>query len=308
MSFKEKLNVKRTVLWLLCIVIATYGLGSLIIYGSNWSWKSGTKMNYSVDDAASSNLEGVKEINVNVDSAAINVIPDGENVVKAHLSGSTSSKSSKDRIKLQCYKSGSTLIIKAENTNHMSIGFYRSDLKLDVHVPASYNSNIKLVSSSGDISMKDFKLNELYCKLSSGNLNMSNISTERFVYDSSSGDLKADGLNTKTTSLKSSSGVQNISKFSGELKSSSSSGDTKVEYAAFDSNMDIHSSSGTIEVKLPKTAEFQLDATCSSGDVTCDFPIMVTGKKKDHELQGVVGRDKNKIKLDASSGDIKVLN
>jgi len=94
--------------------------------------------------------------------------------------------------------------------------------------------------------------------------------------------------------------------FSGDLKSESSSGDTTVHYSDFDNNINMHSSSGRVLLKLPASAHFNLDASASSGDVTCDFPITVSGKKNDHKLQGTVVNGKNKISIDVSSGDINI--
>lgn len=307
MDFYKKLNVKKIVMYLLAIMLIAYGLGALIMFGTGVNFVKGSKANYTLDDTKTSNIQGINEINVDISSATINIIPQGTSEVKAHLYGDVMSSSSYTKPELECYKSGNTLVIKEVNKNHLMMGFFSSNIKLDVYIPSDYSNDFKLVSSSGDINANGYKFNKFQCNLSSGSLNLKDIKADTFNYSNSSGDLKANKLTTNTTTLHSSSGSINIDMFSGDLKSDSSSGDIKIQYADFHNNIDMHSSSGEIVLKFPKSAEFRLDASASSGDVTCDFPITVSGKNNDHKLQGVVGSDKNNIRLDVSSGDIKIL-
>lgn len=308
MKFLEKFNIKKVVIYLFGIMFVTLGIGALIMFATGTNFMKGIHSSHaSVNDSKTSNISGINEIDVDVSSSDINIIPEGTSQVKAHLYGDMSSNNKHTNSKIQCYKSGDTLVIKQVEP-HINFVFFSSNLKLDVYIPADYNKDIKLVSASGDINVNDYKLNKLQCNLSSGNLKMNNINADTFNYLSSSGDLKADKLTTNTTTLDSSSGSININEFSGDLTAENSSGDTSIEYADFNNNINVHSSSGEIALTLPKSAEFDLDAVASSGDITTDFPITVSGKDGEQKLQGVVVNDKNKIKLDASSGDIKILN
>ncbi|WP_026882190.1 DUF4097 family beta strand repeat-containing protein [Clostridium akagii] len=308
MNSLKKFNVKKVVIYLLGIMFVTLGLGTLIMLQTGTNLIKGTKPNHTVNDSKTSSLTGIDEIDVDVSSSDINIIPESTSQVKAHFYGGVTSGSSYKSPKIQCYKSGNTLVIKQVEP-HMFFGFSNSNFKLDVYIPSGYNKNIKLVSSSGDININvnGYHFNKLDCNLSSGSLTINDLTADTFKYSSSSGDLKADKLTTKTTALDSSSGSININMFSGDLTSESSSGDCKIKYADFHNNIDVHSSSGEIELTLPKSAQFDLNAEASSGDVSCDFPVTVSGKNE-HKLRGIVVNDKNKIKLDASSGDIKILN
>ena len=306
MNFYKNFNVNKVAMYLLAITVIAYGLGAFILFKTGGNFIKGTKNNYTIDATKTLSLEGINEISVDISSSKINIIPEGTSGIKAHLYGDIISSSNYTKPELECYKSGDTLVIKQINKTHMSFGFFSSDIKLDVYIPSNYNKNVKLASSSGDININGSKFNKLQCILSSGKLTMNNINVNTFTYSNSSGDLKADKLTTTTTTLDSSSGSIDINMFSGNLKSESSSGDTTVHYSGFDNTIDMHSSSGRIELKLPASAEFNLDASASSGDVSCDFPITVSGKKNDHKLQGTVVNDKNKIILDVSSGDINI--
>ena len=307
MNFNKKYDVKKIVIYLLGIMFVTLGLGTLILFGTGANFIKGIKPNHTVDYTKTSNLNGINEIDVDASSATINIIPDVTSQVKTHFYGDVTASNNSTKPEIQCYKSGSTLVIKEVNKTHISFGFFSSNVKLDVHIPSDYNKDIKLSSSSGDININDYKFNKLKCDLSSGSLNIRNVNADTFNYSNSSGNLKADKLSTKNTTLDSSSGSINISTFSGDLTSESSSGDCNIQYANFHNNIDMSSSSGKIELTLPESAQFDLDAEASSGDITCNFPITVSGKNE-HKLRGIVVNDNNKIKLDASSGDIKILH
>ncbi len=328
---KKKFNIKKIVIYLLGIMLVSFGLGKMIMIGTGTNPVSGiiktgqltnhtktttnnsindtkSDANNSIDDTKTSSLDGINEINVNAYSATINIIPEGTSNVKVHFYGDVTSNNSYTKPEIQCTKSGNSLVIKEVNETNTTSGFLNSNIKLDVYIPSDYNKDVELTCSSGDINVNEYKFNKLDCNISSGDLNMNNINANTFNYSNSSGNLKADKLTTNTTSLISSSGSININNFSGDLKLGSSSGDTNIEYGDFHNSIDMHSSSGQLVLTLPISAEFNLDASASSGDVTCEFPITISGKNDDHKIQGVVVNGKNKINLDASSGDIKILH
>lgn len=338
MNFDEKYNIKKIVIYLLGIMLVCFGLGALIMIRTgtypvrgifntskltdhtnnsindtkpnktNYINDSKTNTNNSIDDTKTSSLDGINEIRVNAYSAAINIIPENASNIKVHFYGDLTSNNSSTKPEIQCYKSGNSLVITEVKKTNTTLGFLSSNIKLDVYIPSDYNKDVELTSSSGDINVNEYKFNKLDCNLSSGDLNMNDINANTFNYSNSSGDLKAGKLTTNTTSLISSSGSINIDTFNGDLKSESSSGDTNIKYGDFHNSIDMHSSSGQIVLTLPSSAEFSLDASASSGNVTCGFPITISGKNDDHKIQGVVVNDKNKISLDCSSGDVKILH
>jgi DUF4097 and DUF4098 domain-containing protein YvlB len=79
-----------------------------------------------------------------------------------------------------------------------------------------------------------------------------------------------------------------------------------VEYASFDNDIDISASSGSVEVTLPENSTFYIDASASSGSIRTDFPVTIVGSSDKRQLKGVVGNDKNKVKIHTSSGSIRI--
>jgi lia operon protein LiaG len=307
MEFKNKWNSKKIVIYLLATVFITYGLGAIILFSSPRIFNH-ENYSYNTDDEKSIGIVGISNINVNVSSSEINILPSESSEVKAHYYGNVTSSSSYPKPELECYANGDTIYINVKNKNVMTFGFFSSNLKLDITIPASYSNNLKLASSSGSINVKDLKLKKLDCALSSGSTNINQVSSDEFIYACSSGSLNAENLITKTTRLDSSSGKQKLLGFSGDLKSTSSSGSIQVEYASFNNNININASSGSVSVKLPESSTFYLDASASSGSIRSAFPITVTGGNNKHALKGTVGSDKNKISIHSSSGSISIEN
>ncbi|MCM0649211.1 DUF4097 domain-containing protein [Clostridium swellfunianum] len=302
----ERFNIKKLVHVLLAVMLISYGIGAIIIFTSPKAIFSREKGNLDVDEIKTVTLKGIKDIKVNVSSASINIIPSSEAELKAHLNGNIISMSPYRKPDLECYASGSTLYVNVKTNTKITLGFYSSSLKLDVYLPSSYIDELKLTSSSGSIHVKELELSSLQCNSSSGSTTIDNVIADNFDHSSSSGSLTINGLTSKTSKLSSSSGSMRVNGFTGNLKASSSSGSTRVEYLSFDNDISITASSGSVELKLPKTAEFYLDANASSGSIRSDFPVAMTGSSDKRHLKGVVGNDKNKVRINTSSGGIRI--
>lgn len=305
MDFKNKWDIKKIVIYLIAIVLITYGLGAIMLFNNPKIFNS-EKNSYNINAEKSVSINEIKNININVSSAQINVIPYDSSEVKAHFYGNVTSSSSYPKPELEFYSEGGTIYINVKNKNMMTFGFFNSNLKLDVNIPVAYTNNLSLNSSSESINISGLKLKNLSCNLSSGSTNIKQVSTDEFNYNSSSGSITAENLITKTSNLNSSSGSQRLIGFTGDLKASSSSGSIRSEYAYFDNNISINASSGSVTVKLPESSTFYLDAAASSGSIRSIFPFTVIGNNNRHELKGTVGNDKNKISIHTSSGSINI--
>lgn len=306
-----KWDTKKVVLYLLATVFITYGIGSAILFSNpkkilSFNGSVIEKSNYDINEEKTSSLNGINSISINTSSTGINIIPSNETGLKAQLKGNVVSSSPYSNPELECYASGSTVYVNVKNKTTVTFGFFSSTLKLDVYIPSNYAENLKVNSSSGSINIKGMKLSRLECNSSSGSISINDIAADEFICNSSSGSLRGDGLTTKSSRITSSSGSKRITRFVGDLKATSSSGSTRIEYVSFENNLDIDSSSGSVEIKLPENSQFYLDATSSSGRISTRFPVTVIGSNDKHQLKGTVGSDKNKVKIHTSSGSINI--
>mgnify|MGYP001942885151 FL=1 len=178
--------------------------------------------------------------------------------------------------------------------------------ELYVTIPDDFDQAIRLDSSSGTINMAGLQgLSELDIDVSSGSVMIEEIMTEKFRYDGSSGRLTVQGLNAHESEIAISSGKVILNDISGEIQGESSSGSVEINVASLEESIEWQASSGSITLRLPHEASFELSASTSSGSIDSDFPMMVQSQSK-RELNGVVGEGGVPIDLKVSSGKIKI--
>ena len=61
---------------------------------------------------------------------------------------------------------------------------------------------------------------------------------------------------------------------------------------------------GSVDVTLPASAEFKVDAATTNGGISTDFPISVQGKFNSKELSGTVGGGGRELKVATTNGGI----
>lgn len=302
------MSIKKIVTYLVIIMVICYGVGISIM-----SFTGGFKDNFSIlyKDKKTYNdlnqekiekIDTIDQISIETSSCDVNIITEDREDVKAHLYGNITSTFKPE---LETKVKGKELLIFTKRPNSYSI--FNSDLKLDIFVPKNYKENIDISSSSSNINIQnELTLNSLSIDLSSGNTKLKDLNIKKLKCEASSGSLTGENIVTESTVLDVSSGTIELNNFTGDLKGDSSSGSIEVNYNIFDNDIDLESSSGNVKIGLPDDAKFYLDAECSSGDIECDFPIVVIGKQEDNTLRGTVGDDKNKIIINTSSGNVNI--
>ncbi len=305
------INMKKIVQYLLLAMCVGFGAGFMILFstgGISAIFYPDPTNSQKIIEEKYKEIEGIEEVEIKVSgvdtSADINVAPVESEEVRVLLSGVSDTK----KPELQMYSDGSTLHIKVKAANGSNFLFSNSNLALNIQIPVSYENKLKIISTSGDVAIQQLKLKNLAFDLSSGDAKFKDLTVDKFEYKCSSGDLNGDNITTKSTVLHISSGNIVMKNFSGDLKANDSSGDIKVQYKTFNNSVNINISSGNVELSLPGNSEFGLNASISSGDIECNFPIVLTGECMQNKLQGVVGKDNNKINIEISSGDIRIIN
>lgn len=295
---------KKCVLSLASLVFIVGATGCTITNSKSPISISGEE--YSIDETKKGAMNEINTIEIYNTSGTITIIPQDRKDIEAHLYGKVSTSTSQAKPELNLEISNGKLMISSERKVKTIVGFYSSNMNLDIYVPKTYNEFLSINSSSGDINIKDLKLKECNFELSSGSTTINNLNVERLNYKASSGDLEGKNLITKDSKIQLSSGEVDIEGFIGNLEGESTSGDVAIAYETFNNKVDYKASSGRITLNLPKDAEFFLDAEVSSGNIKCDFPVTVQGERHEDILRGIVKSDKNKITVKTSSGDIKI--
>ena len=318
-----KMSKLILILVLVCVVSFTIGGTILLRDVKNPFTGVNTSTNNIDDEQDAGSIDSVNEITVDTSSMNINIIKTNDANVKAHLTGRIQALNNPELPKLIVSKDGNSIDIRVDSRNSMVfVGYY--DVKLDVYLPSKYQKSLSLKASSGNINIDGYSLENFTASASSGNINTNNIECESYNIDLTSGNITGSNLKGKGRA-KTSSGNITLDKIegsdinfiatsgsikanivSGNIKADSSSGNINIAYEKFDNNVELKASSGNCTLKLPGNAEFALRASASSGDVKCDFPVTVTGSQKEHSLEGTVRNSKNSIRINTSSGNIKI--
>ena len=77
--------------------------------------------------------------------------------------------------------------------------------------------------------------------------------------------------------------------------------------ATWNGELQVKSTNGSVDVTLPASAEFKLDATTTNGGIQTDFPITVQGSFPSKELSGTVGGGGRELKVATTNGTIKLM-
>lgn len=285
------------------VAIQSFNLGDRFSR-SPFSWEAESK---EIRDAESIPMDGIKKVEVTVQAASVNIIPQNRDDVKAELKG-TSSK--EDRLTVT--KNGNVLNLDVRNQNSDWFNFFGSrSLTLNVYIPMTYEGDLSLEAAAGNISLKGpaagspFQLDEFDIDVTAGNIYLSHIQVNEFEHRGSAGQLEADYLNTRRADIKISTGKLTLNHFYGELNGKTSTGKIHVQIDQLDHPVTLKSSTGNISLDLPEDGSFNLEASVSMGDIDNDFPMTITRMDK-RDLEGTAGDGTHSIDLHVSTGNINV--
>ena len=77
--------------------------------------------------------------------------------------------------------------------------------------------------------------------------------------------------------------------------------------AKWNGELQVRSTNGSVDVTLPASAEFKLDAATTNGGIHTDFPLTVQGSYNSKELSGTVGSGGRELKVATTNGTIKLM-
>ena len=77
--------------------------------------------------------------------------------------------------------------------------------------------------------------------------------------------------------------------------------------AKWNGELEVKTTNGSVDVTLPASAEFKLNAATTNGGIHTDFPITVLGSFSSKELAGTVGGGGRELKVVTTNGTIKLM-
>lgn len=243
-------------------------------------------------------------------------------------------------------QSGSRLRLEGRIRNDWFVHPNRGS-RMEIYLPVDYQGSIDTSTSSGDItSSLVLKLTDLRMSASSGDIEMNEVTAAQIAFSTSSGNITIESsiglLEAEASSgdihIRASSGEKSLSTTSGNIviedsdgytKASASSGtikadnlagtghfkttsgDIRLNFAdapeAITKDLIINTSSGTAELSIPSSLEFNFSADTSSGSINTSFDDRLNFSKDEDHAKGSVGAAPNiNIKISTTSGDIEV--
>lgn len=178
---------------------------------------------------------------------------------------------------------------------------------LELMVPAAFEGDFIISTSSGDVTLRDLMGEDFDIKLSSGDLDLKDIQAKNIEIKLSSGDLYLDDVSAKETHLSISSGDATLTNLKGDLDGKSSSGDVFIDLEELSGDIDYDLSSGDFELlQEDENISASFDLSTSSGRVRLGFDLDKTSKNEDDLVRGRIGKGDYNLSIHASSGDIDI--
>ena len=311
MKGTKKGTLKKIVWITAAVAVVSLGIAAVLFFatGIDRPWESGKGI--IVDEKRSFASGGIEKLEVRTSSTDVLVGTGEGNTVDVRLHGTVYTGQAAAVPALAAERVGDVIDISTERKDgrRWVLGFFSSNLILEIEVPDQYRGALAVHTSSGDVEISDRILSELSVRTSSGRIELHSIQAGTVSMDSSSGDQTAEGMNAGYSKMTSSSGDIRAKGLQGEARVESSSGDLTLRYGQFDSDLEVRSSSGDVELFLTEAAEFRVEARASSGDIDCAFPVTLSGADSEmrrNRLFGAVGEGTHRVVVHTSSGDITI--
>jgi lia operon protein LiaG len=302
-------------------IVAVVGLGGAAILwltrgvdlGAGGRWDG-----VAVDERETFSLESVEEILVSTASADVEIVNAGgasvagSDRIEARLSGITTRKDNERVRRLHVQRDGGTLRIETGRTEIFDVSLAslgRRNLRLEVSLPEDFSGRLEIRTASGKVEIGDRRIRELAIRTVSGDIELAAVGADAVALKTTSGEARVERLESRTAVLSTVSGDFDVAGFIGSLQAESTSGTLEVEFGELAGDVEITSTSGDVGLTLPRNAGFGLEARSTSGDVTCRFPIEVTGagnRGERNSIVGTVGTAGHRIRIKTVSGDIRV--
>jgi lia operon protein LiaG len=264
-----------------------------------------------VDQARSLPLQGVQRIDVDVVSSDVTVTESRDGSVNAHLYGTVNSNRNITVPELIAETRGATASFRVDHKNlNVVMGWYRSDLKLEVAIPRGYRGALVIHGVSADIALPPGRtFTELEFTTVSGDVTLGASAAESFTCRTVSGDVEAPAVSAKSVDLGSTSGEMTVGGLTGDLTARTVSGDLRLDWTAFSGSINVSTTSGEVTLGIPAGSGFRLDAGSTSGRITSDHAVTVRGSASGpgrHSLTGDVGSGAGSVRVRTVSGGIRI--
>lgn len=271
-----------------------------------------------IDVVEEMKVEDVKNVDIELTSENLYIVTEKRDTIKIHYFG----------LFLDKKLTGPEVEIKTKSTfsldvNHKN-GFEQSKAIAILYLPEDYIGDLEIYLTSGNIDMEEVLAEDIYISITSGNVNFKNIESNDLSVNFTSGNIGGDNIKGENVEFKGTSGNVDVEIITGDsLNIRSTSGnnyikeidmeDTNVKLSSgninfkeINGNMNIKATSGTINIGLSKTPNYNVDLYVTSGNIRFNFELDEIKVDKEDKLSGILGSGKYDLKIETSSGNITI--
>lgn len=243
---------------------------------------------HSYDDSKSLPIEGVVTLDVSAVSAHIRITYEDVSRIEAHFYGTASIMGGSPSPELTVAVDGDVAKVYAEPRGGSSYRILRSNLALDVKVPAGFDGNLIVKGVSGGIEVGDFRASSFDADDVSGGITIGNALIKgAFRANTVSGRIEAESIEAETINLGTVSGRVAPGRVWGSA------------------SMKMDSISGAVELEVPSDKGFRLKANSVSGSISCGLPVDIETSSP-RNLVGKVGDGSSLLDITTVSGSIRI--
>ena len=303
----------RIILIIICIVLVVFLIG-VLVWGITFRGDI-FREELKVVKEEQFSTQNIKEIMVSTPRANVRIFRTNEEKIKVI---EKASKKVKEKDLFVAKINGDTFEIKDQGRN-FCFGFcFLSNIYYEIYIPNSYQNQISITTTSGDIEMNaeeeqyqdvtlrsvsgDIRINSkivtnnMSLKTTSGDIEMGHLNSTSIEVNSVSGDVSGKTIEGKETKIKTTSGDIELDWITSELEINSVSGDIELDYFNPFGSSNFKTTSGEIEIMLDKKASVKMRGDSVSGDIR--FP----------HSESVIGDGTHLLYFKTVSGDIQVTN
>ena len=172
--------------------------------------------------------------------------------------------------------------------------------RMEVQVPTKTSVDIR--TGGGDVKVSHLQ-GDTNLGTSGGDVAVSGL-TGNLTASTSGGDIKLHDL-TGEVKVKTSGGDITLENASGRVEARTSGGDVEVAFGRGNAKGgEIETSGGDIKVRVDPAVSLNLDASASSGEVTSDLPLKVTGEISHSRLHATLGSGGETLRVHTTAGSI----
>ena len=297
-----KSSMKKLLIWLASITVVSFGIAAIVLVLTGNFAVATEKIN----ESKTFNLAEISEIELNLVSTDLNILPTTKGEIEVHFYGEVSTNVKRNIPELVAYKTGDKLFVETlQRTDIIVFGVNIERTTMDIYIPEIILEEFKINVVSGDVIMEDIETALLNLETVSGDIKVEELTAENIRTSSTSGDII---VRDYTGDVDAGSTSGDISLLDGidneDVDVSTVSGDIFIEQDVV-SDMKLRSTSGDVRINLPEDSQFYLDISTVSGDINHDFSIKVISSGR-RDLEGTVGDGDDRIMISTISGDVTI--